>query len=136
VIARGSKETDTEPRVAYADYNCFFITQATGAARYDPKINEKADAGGHDIQTDPMFAKGKQIPYSVNEADVWNKKFKVSQVLALYRERYAPTAGSPVIGKGDPADGKDSFMGAIGPNGCTRADDKFGKFSPDDKAAK
>ncbi len=127
IVSRGSKEKDTDPRIAYADYNCFYNPQSANAAPYDPGINEKPDAGAHDINADPKFAKGKLIPYSVNEDDLWNRKYKVSQVLALYRERYAPAEGSPLINGGDPADGKGAFIGAIGA-GKEGAGDLFGRF--------
>ncbi len=128
IVARGGSEKDNEPRVAYADYNCFFNPQATGAGNYDPGINERPAAGAHDIQADPKFAQGPIIPYGVNEADVWAGKFKVSEVLALYRQRYAPVADSPLLNGGDPADGKNSYIGAIGP-GKDAPDDLFGRFS-------
>ncbi len=80
-----------------------------------------------DVHADPKFAEGRLIPYSVNEADVWNRKYAVSQLLALYRQRYAPAAGSPLVGAGDPADGPGSYIGAIGP-GSGAPHDQFGRF--------
>jgi hypothetical protein len=128
IVARGGKEKDLEPRVAYADYNCFFNPDAPRAADYDPQINAKKDAGAHDVNGDPKFAKGRLIPYPVNDQDIWTRKMGVSQVLGLYRERYGPGAGSPLTGAGDPRDGKDSFIGAIGPGGDA-PQDRFGRFS-------
>ena len=128
IVARGGKEKDLESRVAYADYNCFFNPDAPRAADYDPQTNAQKEAGIHDVKGDPKFAKGRLIPYPVNDEDIWMGKMRVSQVLALYRERYAPGAGSPLIGAGDPQDGKGSFIGAIGPGGNTPPD-RFGRFS-------
>jgi hypothetical protein len=54
---------------------------------------------------------------------------KLSQVLAEFRARYTPVAGSPVIDKGDPADGAGVDIGAIeAPGGPQRPDDKLGKY--------
>jgi hypothetical protein len=128
IVARGGKEKDADPRIAYADFNCFFNPPAPSAADYDPGINEKKNAGAHDVHADPKFAQGRLIPYAVNEADIWNKKYKVSQVLASYRRRYAPAPGSPLLGSGDPSDGKNSYIGAIGP-GDDAPNDRFGRFS-------
>jgi hypothetical protein len=128
IVARGGKEHDRDPRVDYADYNCFFNPQAPSAADYEPGINAKPDAGAHDIKADPKFAIGRLIPYAVDENEVWNRRYKVSQVLALYRERYAPADDSPLLNAGDPADGKNSYIGAIGPR-SRGPDDRFGRFS-------
>jgi hypothetical protein len=129
IVARGGSEKDNDPRVAYADYNCFFNPQGPAAATYDPGIIDKKDAGTHDVHADPKFAAGRLIPYAVNQADVWKRKYKVSQVLALYRQRYAPAAGSPLLGAGDPADGQNSYIGAIGP-GKDAPNDLFGRLAP------
>lgn len=126
IVARGGKEKDNEPRIAYADYNCFFNPAAPTAAAYDAGIVEKRDAGAHDVMADPKFAQGRLIPYSVNEEEVWNRRYGVSQVLAMYRQRYSPAAGSKLIGGGDPADGKGAFIGAIGP-GEDMKSDLFGR---------
>ena len=127
IVARGGREKDSDSRVAYADYNCFFTPEAPAAATYDRGIVGKNDAGAHDVHADPKFAEGRLIPYSVNEADVWNRKYAVSQLLALYRQRYAPAGGSPLVGAGDPADGPGSYIGAIGP-GSGAPHDQFGRF--------
>ncbi len=137
LVARGGKETDRQPRVAYADYNCFYHPQAPRAADYDPGIVSQPHPSEHDIQADPKFAQGRLIPYAVDESEVWNRRYKVSQVLALYRQRYAPAADSPLLNAGDPADGKHSYIGAIGPGDGAPAD-QFGRFSqsPDATAPK
>ena len=129
IVARGGAEKDHDPRVACADYNCFFNPQAPAAARYAAGIVDAKDAGVHDVHDDPQFAQGRVVPYGINEADVWNLKCKVSQVLALYRQHYAPAAGSPLLKAGDPADGKGSYIGAIG-TGRDAPGDRFGRFSP------
>jgi hypothetical protein len=119
IVARGGDDKDTEPRIASADYNCFFNPQAPAADPYDTKIVSDENAGEHDIHDDPMFKCGAVIPYAVDEAEVWNRKFAVSKVLTFYRERYAPAEGSPLLNpKG--------FIGAIGDG--KKAEDLFGRF--------
>ena len=128
IVDRGRNEKDTDPRIAYADYNCFHNPQVSKAAHYAPGIVE-GKPGAHDVNAEAKLTLGTIAPYAVDEEAVWVGKLKVSAVLAEYRGQYTPAAGSPLIGAGDPADGKDAFIGAVGPAGCTRADDRFGKFS-------
>jgi len=127
IIARNGGDKDNDPRIDDADYNCFFNPPAAKAAEYDVEIVSKKEFGAHDIHADPKFAEGRMIPYSISESDVWNRNFKVSEVLALYRKRYAPGEGSPLLN----ADGKKSFIGAIGKGDA--AEDLFGRFSNETK---
>jgi hypothetical protein len=127
IVARGAKETDGDPRIGCADYNCFHNPQVPKAPPYADGIVEATGAGAHDVLADPKFAQGGVVPYPVNQAGVWNRTIKVSQILAYYRQRYSPAAGSPLVGAGDPADGKGSFIGAIG-TGADAANDNFGRF--------
>src|SRR5262249_50652684 len=66
----------------------------------------------------------------IDEAAVWQGTQKVSQVLALFRARYAPAAGSPIIDAGDPRDvdslGRKADIGAIDSGGHDL--DQLGKF--------
>jgi hypothetical protein len=111
--------------IASSDYNCFFNPKAEKAPNYlDGVIPGKA--GEHDVNADPKFAQGGIYPYRINDGAVWNREYKVSQILAYYRERYAPAAGSP-LAAGDPADGKNSFIGAIAPADGAPGD-LFGRF--------
>jgi len=81
------------------------------------------------------FAAPRINPYAsvVDEAAVWNRTQTLSTILAAFRARYTPAAGSPVIDAGDPAD-NDAFgrrvdLGAIDRGG--HALDQFGKFGDD-----
>ena len=65
------------------------------------------------------------IPFPFLPEDIWNRTKTVSDVLARYRAMYAPAAGSPLIGAGDPQDGAGGNIGAVG-NG--EAADQFGRF--------
>ena len=130
-------ESDSAPRLLYADYNCSYNPLRTSVRNYaDSLISGKtkgaAGYGGHDLggidgKADPKFAQGIDIPYSINEGDLWNRVKKVSQVLAEYRSRYTPLSGSPLIDAGDPADGEGVDIGAVGA-GKNDPNDLFGKF--------
>ena len=48
-------------------------------------------------------------------------------MLARFRELYTPAADSPLIDAGDPADGPDVDIGAVG-GGRPHQDDRFGRF--------
>lgn len=86
------------------------------------------------------FAGARIFPYAtvVDEAAVWNRTQAVSSVLAAFRARYTPAAGSPVIDAGDPADndsqGRRADIGAIDANGHDL--DQFGKFALPDEIFK
>src|SRR5262249_10572970 len=64
------------------------------------------------------------------EGAIWQGTQKVSQVLAIFRDRYSPKAGSPIIDAGDPADndsqGRRTDIGAVDVGGHDQ--DKLGKF--------
>ena len=58
---------------------------------------------------------------------MWQRTQTVHDILAAYRAKYAPKAGSPAIDSGDPTIfGAGNDIGAIG-NGATNSADLFGK---------
>jgi hypothetical protein len=130
-------ESDSVARLQYTDYNCFYNPLTATANNYGNGLASGATEGaagygGHDLggvngQVNPTFVQGIDIPYSVNEADVWNRVTTVSQVLAQYRSRYTPGVGSLLIDAGDPADGAGVDIGAVGA-GVDEPLDQFGKF--------
>jgi hypothetical protein len=108
-----------------ADYNCFYNPRTPNNPRYAPGITANTP-GVHDVEQDCQLSAGNEIPYSRSEGDIWRGNYKVSQVLAYYRDRFTPQAGSPVI---DAADDTGGDIGAIeAPSGAQRPDDQFGKF--------
>lgn len=115
----------TSPRIASADYNAWYNPAATGTSHYTPGI--VADpAGPHDVSGDVMFAGTvPQAPFPIDEGMVWRRTVGVSQVLGHYRTLFTPKPGSPLIDRGDPADGSGNDIGAIG-TGIPHAADKFG----------
>jgi MYXO-CTERM domain-containing protein len=115
----------TGQHLGTADYNCFYNPRTPNNPRYAPGITAN-QAGAHDVQQDCQLGAGNEIPYSRPEGDIWRGNYKVSQVLAYYRDRFTPQAGSPVI---DAADDTGGDIGAIeAPSGMQRPDDQFGKF--------
>ena len=91
----------------------------------DRRRNDVPRGGGVDDQTDPKFAGPipKEFPFA--DDDIKSRKVTVSKILAYYRMVYSPAEGSPLIGAGDPADGKNTNIGAIG---SEKEPDGFGRF--------
>ncbi|HTM46422.1 MAG TPA: hypothetical protein VL137_15785 [Polyangiaceae bacterium] len=123
----------------YADYNAFYSPDNSNKSNYD-----FVGAGAHDASdgadgqlADTPFAGTRVMPLPnrmienvIDEAAVWQGTQTVSQVLALFRERYTPMAGSSVIDAGDPQDndaqGRVADIGAIDLDGHDQ--DQLGKF--------
>lgn len=117
--------TIASPRIAVADYNAWYNPHATSTGRYAPGIVAGA-AGSHDVIAAPMFGgEVPQAPYRIDEGLVWQRVYKLSQVLNYYRTLYTPRSGSPLIDRGDPADGSGADIGAVGA-GVAHVADKFG----------
>jgi len=117
---------------AAADYNAFDNPDTTKLTRYaDSGLGAHDLAGG--ANTDPMFAQARMIPFAIGDGAIWLRQVTVSQILALYRGMYSPSAGSPLIDAGDPGDdtggARDTDIGAVGA-GNAHPDDKFGRFGP------
>lgn len=117
--------TIASPRIAVADYNAWYNPNATTTGRYAPGI-VAGTAGTHDVTAPPLFTGDvPQAPYMIDEGMVWQRTYKVSQVLNYYRALYTPRPGSPLIDHGDPADGPGNDIGAVGA-GVPHVADKFG----------
>jgi hypothetical protein len=132
---------DKKPaRLGYADYNLFHSPKTKTPRNYLLTVADKVERkdagfGRHDVppdgevnaQVDPKF-KGpipKAFPFS--DDDIKAGKVTVSKILAHYRDAYSPAEGSPLIGVGDPADGKGTNIGAIDSAKGSTADG-FGLF--------
>jgi hypothetical protein len=139
-IARNPAEaSDENPRLGYSDYNAFWNPDSTVPVSYSDGLvlgiaKGSAGFGGHDVgglnaQRDPLLASSAELPYPIDESEVWPRRLKVSQVLASYRQRYMPRSGSPLIDKGDPSDGAGTDVGAVeADSGTARPEDLFGKL--------
>jgi MYXO-CTERM domain-containing protein len=133
--------------LAAADYNAFFSPDVTTKDNYAAAdLTEGTTPGfaAHDVSGAGVGVKDAQLaarpfagarPYPidviVDEGKVWAGKQRVSEILAAFRGRYAPAAGSPVIDAGDPADndatGRPIDIGAIDVGG--HDEDRLGKFA-------
>jgi hypothetical protein len=124
---------------AYADYNAFYSPDDGNKTNYDfPGAGAHDPADGPDGQLASNPFAGARIAVDadriiedvVDEAAIWQGTQTISQVLALFRARYAPKPGSPVVDAGDPQDddssGRRVDVGAIDVGGHDQ--DKFGKF--------
>jgi hypothetical protein len=100
-----------------ADYNLFFgPTVSYSDGRATP---------AHDVSADPLLSEPPTSIFDIDEAGIWQRRTSVRDVLARYRARYLPKAGSPAIDTGDPAGGAGNDIGAVG-SGAANANDKFG----------
>jgi hypothetical protein len=116
----------SSPRIAKADYNAWSNPLASGTGRYLSGIVSGA-AGAHDVTAAPrLTGEVPQVPARIDEGSIWSRTYGVSQLLADSRQLYTPAAGSPLVDKGDPADGAGNDIGAIGA-GAANAADKFGR---------
>jgi Bacterial Ig domain len=122
----------------YADYNAFYSPDNGNKTNYDfaAGAHDPSDAPSGQLASDPfagariMTDAERNIDPIIDEGAIWQGTQKVSQVLALFRDRYTPQAASPVIDAGDPQDddssGRRADIGAIDLAGHDQ--DKLGKF--------
>ena len=102
-----------------ADYNLFF-------GSFTPSYSDLR-APAHDVHADPKLANPAAHAYEFDEKAVWLRTVSTHDLLAAYRARYAPLAGSPAIDHGDTVlFGAGNDIGAIGA-GIDNAADLFGK---------
>jgi hypothetical protein len=136
----GEKKTEPgPPRLGYADYNLFDNPDAAEKDNYALSVQgktERVDPGFalHDVpakgkkdeQAAPRFKGPLPTRFPFEDDDIRARKVTVTQILAHYREAYAPGEGSPLLGGGDPADGAGSYIGAVG-GGKETPNDYFGR---------
>ncbi|HJW09999.1 MAG TPA: hypothetical protein VJ483_10215, partial [Holophagaceae bacterium] len=105
--------------VLNADYNLFWNTATP--------FYSDARTPAHDRHADPLLAGPAAYAYEFDERAVWQRTQSVHGILSDYRLKYAPKAGSPVIGNGDTgiSGGAGNFIGAIGDG--THVPDGFGQ---------
>lgn len=106
-----------------ADYNLFFDSSTTNYSDNRKPAHDVANGA----KTDPMLTSPPTAVFDVDQVGIWNRSITVRDVLTLYRMRYTPKTGSPVIDVGDPAGGAGNDVGAVGA-GAVNAADKFGSF--------
>ena len=111
-----------EGRVVYnpdaAEQQNYALTVADKTERSDPGFayHGVPARGEKNAQVEPKFAGPipRQFPFS--DDDIRSRRVTVATILSHYRQVYAPAAGSPLLGAGDPADGRGSYIGAVAPS--------------------
>ena len=118
--ASGFGDPAVEQGTLTADYNLFFNPSI-------PYSDTRSPA--HDVRgMDPDLANPVAgAPFALDEVGVWKRTTTVRDILGVYRTRYTPQAGSPVIDTGDPAGGSGNDIGAVGA-GQVNAADRFGQL--------
>jgi hypothetical protein len=100
-----------------ADYNFF-----------DNATNNYSDGRRptHDVfGSDAMLTNPPTQTFDIDETVIWQRGTTVAGVLGIYRMRYLPRTGSPLIDVGDPAGGAGNDIGAVGA-GTANTNDRFG----------
>jgi len=132
------------PRLGYADYNLFHnplaairdnyaLSVAGKRERKDPGFARfDAEPGGPvDQQADPRFRGPIPVTFPYPDEDLKSGAATVCQILRYYRRVFTPRPGSPLVDRGDPADGPGADIGAVGA-GVPHPDDRFGTLCPGD----
>ncbi|MCS6914730.1 MAG: right-handed parallel beta-helix repeat-containing protein [Myxococcales bacterium] len=120
-------------RMGYADYNLFYNPEHPRPVAYAVRVSGRTlgqpGFGAHDLGRDGPGVDPRlpppPLPYPIPQGALWTGELRLSQVLAAYRAHYLPGAGSPLIDRGDPADGPGNDIGAVGA-GAPHPADRFG----------
>lgn len=107
-------------------HNSFYNPQVSGIHNYSDNRHPAGDIGGLNAQINPNFTAATNS-YSIDDTAMWLRTNSLRQVLQVYRSRYTPAAGSPLIDAGHGGSGND--IGAIGA-GITNTNDQFGILNP------
>lgn len=142
IVGPAYNEKTTSPgpaRLGYADYNLFFNPLSPNCVNYAVSVQGKAERrddgfarndvprqGRVNAQIDPRFKGPIPDGFPFADEEIKAAKVSVSRILAFYRDAYSPAESSPLINAGDPADGKGTWIGAIGPGG---PNDDFGRLA-------
>jgi hypothetical protein len=103
-------------------------TLTTNYNFFDNPQNNYSDGRrpANDATGDAMLTSPPTRSFDLDKSVVWTRGTSTAAILALYRMRYLPRAGSPLIDTGDPAGGAGNDIGAVGA-GTANANDKFGQ---------
>ena len=107
-------------------HNCFFNPQAIPLENYSDNSHPATDVGGLNAQVNPNLANPTNA-VGIDDVLLWQRTSTTRQILELYRARYTPQPGSPLIDAGHGGNGND--IGAIGA-GAANPDDQFGILTP------
>jgi hypothetical protein len=107
-------------------HNCFYNPEAGPLQNYSDNSHPATDLGGLNAQVNPNLTDPTD-QVGIDDVTVWQRTTTTRQILELYRSRYTPKPGSPLIDAGHGGNGND--IGAVGA-GVIDPDDKFGILSP------
>ena len=100
------------------DYNAFAGPQTVDYSDGRTPAHDLSfpDASGAQLTAPPT------VDFDLDEATIWNRTTSVRDILAQYRMKYLPKAGSPLVDKGDPAGGPGNDVGCVGAGTANAAD--------------
>jgi hypothetical protein len=107
-------------------HNCFYNPQAVPLQNYADNSHPATDIGALNAQVNPNLANPTNS-VGIDDVAVWQRTTNTRQILELYRARYTPGVGSPLIDAGHGGNGND--IGAVGA-GVVSPDDQFGILTP------
>ena len=107
-----------------AGHNSFYNPQAS--RNYSDNSHPASDVGGLNEQVNPNLA-NPTTNIGIDDVALWQRTTNTRQVLEMYRARYTPLPGSPLIDTGHGGNGND--IGAVG-TGAANPDDQFGVLTP------
>jgi hypothetical protein len=107
-------------------HNCFYNPQAVPLQNYLDNSHPATDVGGLNAQVNPNLTNPTNS-VGIDDVAVWQRTTNTRQILEMYRSRYTPKPGSPLIDAGHGGNGTD--IGAVGA-GVVSADDQFGILAP------
>ena len=107
-------------------HNAFYNPQAAGIHNYSDNSHPASDVGGLNAQVNPNLTNPTNS-VGIDDVAMWQRTTTTRQVLELYRNRYTPKPGSPLIDAGHGGNGND--IGAVGA-GAANPDDQFGILAP------
>jgi hypothetical protein len=109
-----------------AGNNAFYNPQAAGILNYSDNRHPATDVGALNAQVNPGLTNA-FTTVAIDDSAMWQRATSVRQVLQLYRTRYTPNVGSPLIDAGHGGNGND--IGAVGA-GLGNTNDQFGILNP------
>src|SRR5262249_57531345 len=95
-------------------HNCFYNPQAVPLQNYSDNSHPPTDVGGLNGQINPNLTNPTNS-VGIDDVAVWQRTTNTRQILELYRARYTPKPGSPLIDAGHGGDRND--IGGVGPGG-------------------
>src|SRR5215831_21014865 len=103
-------------------HNSFYNPQAGSIQNYADNSHPATDVGGLNAQVNPNLTNPTN-DVGIDDTAMWQRTMNTRQILQMYRSRYTPKAGSPLIDAGHGGNG--NGIGAVGA-GVVASDDQFG----------